>query len=357
MKILLVSNMSPSGQHPYRGIFIRRVGEKLQDNGHSVTWIEMKEHIHKLISYLLWWTSVWFRLVFPSPKYNLIYAHFVKYSIIPFILMPKSVLSKTVFNFHGSDLYTGALLTKVMKKILPRSGLIIAPSAFFCDEIIRVLGIKREKIFVYPSGGVNTNDFKPVYPVKQSESGHPVQIGYVSSIIEGKGWKDLFYALLRLKDEKMEFKCTFVGSGADETQLKELISTYQLSGMVSFAGRKAGDELIDFYNSLDIFVFPSERESLGLVGLEAMACGVPVLGSDIGGIKSYLREGYNGFLYRQGCVDDLTAKLIHFVSVNEAERKLLGLQARLTAEEYDRDLRFKALEDEFFKVSDASGID
>jgi len=333
------------------------VGEKLDNHGHSVTWLEMKEKVHKLISYLVWWTSVWIRLLFSSKKYDLIYAHFVKYSIIPFILIPRSVLCKTIFNFHGSDLYTGPLLTNLMKKILPQSGLVIAPSAFFGDEIVRILGINRDRIFVYPSGGVDTIAFKPALLNERSEEWNPVQIGYVSSIIKGKGWNDLFHALLKLKEEKIDFNCTFVGSGEDEKLLKELISKHQLSGMVSFAGRKEGDRLIDFYNSLDLFVFPSERESLGLVGLEAMACGVPVIGSDIGGIKSYLRDGYNGYLYRQGSVDDLFSKLVQFTKADKSEKELLGVQARRTAEEYDKDLLFQALEKKFFKVSEPSGTD
>ncbi|MPM88424.1 D-inositol-3-phosphate glycosyltransferase [bioreactor metagenome] len=96
-------------------------------------------------------------------------------------------------------------------------------------------------------------------------------------------------------------------------------------------------QLRKIYNSMDVLIFPTEREgeSLGLVGLEAMACGTPVVGSDIGGLKDYIIDGYNGYKFEPGNVTDLEEKLSHYLSKNDKEKLEFEYNAIETSREYE----------------------
>ena len=73
------------------------------------------------------------------------------------------------------------------------------------------------------------------------------------------------------------------------------------------------------YNAIEAFVFPTKRkgESLGLVGLEAMACGAPVIGSQIGGLKDYIIDGKNGLFFEPKNVEELASQLQAFINLPE----------------------------------------
>ena len=93
-----------------------------------------------------------------------------------------------------------------------------------------------------------------------------------------------------------------------------------------------------FYSNFDLLIFPSKYcESLGLVGIEAMACGTPVVGSDIGGISSYLKDGYNGFLVPPGNADAISDAIVRYVQMPETERSLMVQNALYTAQRFSRE--------------------
>ena len=97
------------------------------------------------------------------------------------------------------------------------------------------------------------------------------------------------------------------------------------------------EELINIFNSLDIFVFPTytKSESLGLVGLEAMACEVLVITSNKYGPTSYLIDNKNGFFFEQKNSDDLAKIIIKALNLNQEEEKKMKSKARETAIKYD----------------------
>lgn len=99
---------------------------------------------------------------------------------------------------------------------------------------------------------------------------------------------------------------------------------------VHFLGFLKREELREFYSSLDVFIFPSTAETQGLVALESMACGRPVVGANRLALKDTIRDGFNGYLYESGDVEDLKDK------INKAYRNLgaLSQNARKYVEEH-----------------------
>ena len=332
MRILLITNMYPSKERPYQGIFVQKVDQKLEEKGADIERVVIGRKGPSLINYLWWWLKVWVKLLFLYRKFDVVYCHFVKYSMVPFIILPKVVLNKTVFNFHGTDLYSNRIFHYFMKKVLEKSGKIISPSLFFSTEITRILEIERHQIIVSPSGGVDTKLFFPV-----DIDNNPVVLGYVSNIVEDKGWDIFLRSISELKSKGFKFTARIIGSGPDSSQLTQMIEDSGLEEYTKYLGRKTGLDLVREYQHMDIFVFPSKRESLGLVGIEAMSCGVPVIGSDIGGIKSYLQDGYNGYLFEPGDSKALSSALGKWFRLSSSNKNTLKQNARETALKNDTD--------------------
>lgn len=178
------------------------------------------------------------------------------------------------------------------------------------------------------------NLFKPAK--NGNGKGHSIfTIGYVSRIDPGKGWDILLDAAHFLKQKNLSFRVMMIGSGEESKMLVSKIQELGLSDTVDYLGAKPHEELPNYFNRMDIFVFPSKGESLGLVGLEAMACGVPVVGSNIGGLPSYIRSGINGKLFAPGNARELAEKIEYFIITDKEIVKKYTDEALETANRYD----------------------
>ncbi|MGA9046996.1 glycosyltransferase, partial [Sulfuricurvum sp.] len=105
---------------------------------------------------------------------------------------------------------------------------------------------------------------------------------------------------------------------------------------VIYFGRKKQNELPLYYNSIDLFIASSMlMESLGLIGLEAMSCAIPVAGSNRGGIATYVDDGLNGYLFEAGSANDLVLVIKKYYFLSDDHRQVLSEQAIKTASKYE----------------------
>jgi L-malate glycosyltransferase len=344
MKIGLISNMYPSVKDPRYGIFVKGIADSLTKAGCEIVFLSAikgrKEgEKAKTFAYLKLYLHALFSIVFR--KCDLIYLHYpLHLAPLVYILNSFSV-TPLVVNFHGTDLVPATKALQRMERIL-RKGLasvrmVIVPSEFLKEEVVKKHNVPKERIMVSPSGGVNFDLFKRFddNPLGKKE----YSAGYVSRIEKEKGWHIFIDALRELKDRnKLESKKFLVaGTGSDEKELINTVEKYDLTNNIDIKRVSDQKELPALFNSMEVFVFPSLRESLGLVGIEAMACGTPVIGSSIGGISSYLNDGENGYLFKSGDIKDLADKLELFFSTTKIERMTLVEKASATAERYDRE--------------------
>jgi len=176
-------------------------------------------------------------------------------------------------------------------------------SRFLCvshamkDDMLR-LGIPRQKIVVM-SNGVDLERFYPrsVSDGFRKELGIETEgpvIGTAGRMVPEKGQVYLIEALKYLREEWKGLKCLFIGEGHSLSKLKKVSSESGMDDICIFSGVRKDIELI--YPALDLFVLPSLREPFGLVLLEAMASGIPVLATDSGGPSEFIESGVNGFL-------------------------------------------------------------
>src|SRR5690606_8967444 len=123
------------------------------------------------------------------------------------------------------------------------------------------------------------------------------------------------------KNSIPNIELTMIGDGPDKEQiiylLKEINIDYKIIPNVSQT------ELASIYNTFNLFIFPTyrEAESLGLVGLEAMACGTPVIAGKVGGPMSYIQHGVNGYLFEKKDEQDLEAKIMEYYNLPDIEKE------------------------------------
>ena len=348
-RILLVSNMYPSNKYKHYGSFVKNVKEVLEDNGFIVDKSVMYKQdniIGKVISYL----SLYFGTILKGMfnNYDYIYVHFISHSAFPAVFLKRT--SKNVclvLNAHGNDVVKDLPFEekniKRSKKYIPLADKIVVPSSYYKDVMINNYNVDEEKIFVYPSGGVNTDMFINK-DIKQSKKECNLKdeydyIGFVSRIEKNKGWDIFLKSIKLLKDEnKVENKrFLIVGSGAEEKEMNDMMKELDIVDLIETRSLVSPKELVNIYNSLEIFVFPTyrESESLGLVGLEAMSCETFVIASDKYGPTDYLRNMKNGLSFKSGDYVDLKNKILEYYKLNNEQKKKILKKARETAISYD----------------------
>ncbi len=347
-KILLVSNTYPSKKYKHNGSFVKNTEEVLKDNGFIVDKVVITKQdniIFKLLSYIRMNILVILKGIFNN--YDYIYAHYVSHTgFAPIFIKNTSANIKLIFNAHGNDVvsdYDKSKNVKRSKKYLKYAYKVVVPSKYFKDVMINDYNIKENKIFVYPSGGVDTTLFKKI-DKKDAKKNAKLSskynyIGYVSKLEKNKGYDIFLEAISKLKDNKelKNYKYLIVGSGSEEDKFRKMVKDLKLEDYLEIRNMVSQEELLNIYNSLDIFVFPTytKCESLGLVGLEAMACEVLVTASNKYGPTSYLVDNKNGLFFEQKNSEDLKDKILKLLKLNQEEEKKMKTKARETAIKYD----------------------
>src|SRR5690625_1783711 len=283
MKIFLISNMYPSSDDPDYGVFVQNIEQALEKNGAEITEKAVisgraKSFFEKLNNYRKFYAKI--ISAYRKGNFDLIYLHFISHSS-PGLLLAKILFGKKkkfVINVHGSDIliHHKGFLKRCNQRLLKNTDLLIVPSSYFKNIIAKKIpNFPQNKIYISPSGGINSEIF---YPQSKDNFKEVFHLGFVSRIEDDKGWKTFIEALKILNSTSLNLKVSLAGKGSKTLELNNLIKKYYLSERVKYIGVLSQKELNDLYNHIDLLIFPTHsNESLGLVGLEAMACGTPVV--------------------------------------------------------------------------------
>ena len=155
----------------------------------------------------------------------------------------------------------------------------------------------------------------------EREPAEGVTLGYAGRLVALKGVAVLLRAFARLAAERPEVRLEIVGEGPEEGELRRLAAELGVAERVVFTGW-SGD-VAAAMRGWDIAVLPSLEEAFGLAAAEAMACGVPVVGSRVGGLPEVVVEGATGFLVAPGDPDALHARL-RDLAADPALRRAMG---------------------------------
>ena len=280
--------------------------------------------------------------------YDYIYVHFISHSSQGVMLASHLLKdTKIVFNAHGNDIVADNEKDEKniirSKKYLSKAYKVIAPSKYYQEVLEDEYKVSSKNIIVYPSGGVDIELFNKLdKKASQKELGLDTKtkyIGYVSRIEKDKGYDTFVEAIKILNDVKKynKYKFIIVGNGIEYNKLTKLIDDNGLGERIILIKTLNREDLAKLYNSLDLFVFPTKRksESLGLVGLEAMACEVPVITSDARGPMSYVNNKKNAYVFKQDNPESLAEGIQKVIELEQDKLDKMTSNARKTALEYD----------------------
>jgi glycosyltransferase involved in cell wall biosynthesis len=110
----------------------------------------------------------------------------------------------------------------------------------------------------------------------------------------------------------VNYKLIIVGDGHLKENLEQLVQQNNLSGRVVFVGMKSHDELIPIMKSCDVFVRVAQYEGMGNAFIEAMAAGLPIVGTAVGGIVDFLKPGETGFFCESGKPETVAQAIIKY---------------------------------------------
>ena len=349
--------MFPSQKDRLFGVFVKNSKEELEKLGvqfNPCVLIKGKSYsaFHKFFRYLKHYLLI--ATSFFGGNYELLYVHYLTHHLPILLLLVPFKNRPWVINVHGSDINAvrkGGVLKFFASMILKRIDMLIVPTSQFRDmvkELFPFIGINA--IIVSPSGGIDeTLFYRSATATKKSNT---ISLGFISRLTEEKGWKIFLEAMGLLKKEGLQFNALMVGKGEDEDIIKATISAMDLQKEVRFLGFVPQEDLVQIYSTLDLYIFPTFRDSLGLTGLEAMSCGVPVVASNIkGGPTTYIEHGSNGFLFPPKDSYGLSRAILHYKGLHISEKKQIIDNALKIAKSYRRSEVAKSLKKNLAAIS------
>ena len=248
----------------------------------------------------------------------------------------------------------------IERKTLRKSDIVVVLSRFTQEKLQRVYKIPSDKITVIP-GGV---DLKRFYPVANR-----TKIRQHLNIPQGKmilltvrdleprmGLQNLIYAIKKVRLELPDIYLVLGGQGPLEADLKSLTRKLGVEDCIKFTGFIPEIELPDYYRMADIFILPTlELEGFGLITLEALASGLPVLGTPVGGTVEILSKLDSKYLFRDTKPESMAELIIKTCQEfkNDPEfRQDVSSQCRLFVEEnYSWEKNVNSLENLFAEVT------
>jgi len=227
--------------------------------------------------------------------------------------------------FHNPDEFRLQILAlrPLIKLIWKRSSRVVALSEGLRNTARKTLPKCRYDIV---HNGVDIELFRPIGTRTVSDT-NGVRLITVSRLVECKGIQYLFRALAELcseVDDNSKLKLLVVGEGNYRGKLEDLVEKLNLERIVKFYGFCPNEKLPELYNQADVFVLPSLTESFGQVFGEAMACGLPIIGTNVGGIPEVVIDRENGLLVQPGDVAGLKKALGLLINNEMLRRAMRG---------------------------------
>ena len=311
-----------------------------------------------------------FKLIYKPLKYDLdiVHAHSpIPYSDLPALMYAKrkKVPFLLTYQFDGQETggnfmrNTGvSIYNKVfINRVLDSAEVIIATTRSYAEES-PFLKNYLDKIVVIPNG-INLEEVTTNLTREESriKLGLPLNktkiILFLGSLVPYKGPDILLKAFKIVKKEFPEVKLIFGGRGQMLVELQSMAKQFGLEDDVIFLGFVEEEDKALYYKSADIFSLPSTNmaESFGIVNLEAMASGIPVVGSNLGGIPDIVKEEENGLLAKPRDPQSLANSLLKLLKDDDLRQKM-GNNGRKMAGNYTWDKIAKETENLYKDILD-----
>ncbi|NTU41853.1 MAG: glycosyltransferase family 4 protein, partial [Nitrospirales bacterium] len=195
------------------------------------------------------------------------------------------------------------------------------------SELLRQLTLKREKTRLILNG-VDVEEIDSLKASDRRDTGSFL-VGYVGRLIESKDISTLLAAVKDLIERQVNLRLMIIGDGILSDSLKTEAQELHIGSQVEFLGFR--DDAISLLKTLDVFVLPSLSEGIPRCVMEAMACGIPVVASDIPGNRDLVRHGETGLIFKPGDHKGLSEMILSLIISSNAAREM-AVRARKVVE-------------------------
>jgi glycosyltransferase involved in cell wall biosynthesis len=350
--ILLVCNGYPTERLPYRSTHPKTIKHCLEEAGYEVSLLVLNLDysgvIGKVQNYFKFFKDLYKT---DYSKYDSVYINYWPFIYPPFIF--RKLNNENIYlHWHGGDINAEEKWKSIVNKLsfafIPKQAIFISPSSFFKKELHRQIDPNR-KILISPSGGVNTDDFS--FTTNNIENGKIV-FGFSSKIHRRKGSFLILDAIKILKKNRPDlyenFVFTCIGYGEHYEEFKK--SASQFNEKIIYRPKRPRSEMPAFYKEFNVLLFPTARdgESLGLVALESMASGRPVIATNAFAVPDYVIDGKTGYLCEMNNPESLFNQIVKIMDHPEFLADSASACRKLVVENFSEQFVINQYK-EFFK--------
>lgn len=321
------------------GVVATELGLALSKKGHKVHFItykrparltpfqenvfyhEVSTHDYPLFEFKPYETALASKMVDVAlyEELDILHVHYaIPHAAVAFmaqqILATKGKNIPIVTTLHGTDITlvgNHPAFSPVVEFSINNSNGVTAVSEYLRDATYSSFEIKNEINVIY-----NFIDFERFNKIDKSHFKKAIApegekiISHTSNFRKVKRVDDVILAFEKIF-KKIPSKLLLIGDGPEREGLEILCRKIGLCDHILFLGKQSAVE--ELLAVSDLFILPSENESFGLAALEAMACGVPVISSNAGGLPELNKHGETGFICEIGDIDDMASKSIHIL--------------------------------------------
>ena len=322
------------------GVVATELGLGLADKGHDVHFITYKRPVrltsfhanvyfhevtsmeYPLFEYAPYETSLAGKLVdvIRFEKLDILHVHYaIPHAAVAYmtkqILKAQGINIPVVTTLHGTDITlvgADASFAPVVAFSINASDGVTAVSEQLRKETQETFNIQRDIRVIY-----NFIDFsrfrktnKDHFRKAIAPEGEKILV-HISNFRKVKRVQDVINVFAQVAP-RIQSKLLLIGDGPERSYMEELCRSYNLCGEIRFLGKQEAVE--EILAIADLFILPSENESFGLAALEAMACEVPVISSNAGGIPEVNLDGITGYMCDVGDVNGMAARCIELLS-------------------------------------------
>jgi glycosyltransferase involved in cell wall biosynthesis len=217
-------------------------------------------------------------------------------------------------------------MKRITRFVLRNSAYFISDAQFTRDKAV-MFGMDPDKTVVFP-WGIDLKQFMPS-AVRRSKT---------MTLFCSRTWESIYgvdvlaRAFVKVAETDPNVNLILLGGGSQGARIRQILMNGGVLDRVHFGGQVAQSDLSRWYHMADIYISPSHVDGSSVSLMEALACGLPCLVSDIPGNREWIVEGENGWLFRDGDADDLTEKISQAIK-NRRLFKKMAESARKTAEQ------------------------
>ncbi|MBI2993661.1 MAG: glycosyltransferase [Gammaproteobacteria bacterium] len=275
-------------------------------------------------------------------RVDIIHAHWiVPQGVVGALLSRMGRARAFVCTSHGADLHSlNAWPVRWLKSWTVRRADALTVVSRAMLGSVQALGIAPEATHVAPMGVDVSECFTPPQTAARQEG----LVLFVGRLVEKKGVRHLIEAFGTVHRASPDARLVIVGEGPESVVLRREVASRGLDACVTFAGAVPRQEVAAYFRSAAVAVFPfmvtasGDQEGLGLVVVEAQACGCPVIASDLPAVRDTIEDGSTGLLVRPRAPDELARAILGLLSDRGLAQRLgsNGRQAAVQLFDWDR---------------------